>query len=98
MALDRPFNDGCDQTANVAVSASTVSANKTDDLIFMFRAKRPLYLRHFRLNKTAETDVSGKRRRSKTAELHTAAPNELELGEGGKAVRAGHRLGSGVGG
>ena len=27
-----------------------------------------------------------------------AAPNELKLGEGGKVVRAGHRLGGGVGG
>ena len=27
-----------------------------------------------------------------------AAPNELKLGEGGKVVRAGYRLGGGVGG
>ena len=39
VALDRPFDDGRVQTANVAVNASTVSANTMDDLIFMFMSK-----------------------------------------------------------
>ena len=33
MALDRPFDDGRAQTANVAVSASSVSANVKDDFL-----------------------------------------------------------------
>ena len=37
------------KTANVAESASTVSANIMDDLIFMFTTKRPFYFRHGRL-------------------------------------------------
>ena len=57
MALDRPFDDGRVQTANVAVSASTVSENILVDLIFMFSSK-PLYFRHFRPDETAEMEVS----------------------------------------
>ena len=83
MALDRPFDDDRDKKANVALSASTVSASIIDDLIFMFRAKRPLHLRHFRLDETAETDVSDQRRKRKTNSFTQAAPNELKLGEGG---------------
>ena len=71
MALDRPFDDGRVQTANVAVSASTVPANIIDDLILMLREKTLLYLRNFGLDATAETDVSDQRVR-KTAELHTS--------------------------
>ena len=71
VALDRPFDDDGVQTANVAVSASTVSANIMDDLIFMFTAKRLSCFRHFRLDETAKTDVSDQRGR-KTAELHTS--------------------------
>ena len=56
----------------VAVSASAV-----------FRAKRPLYLRNFRLDEAAETDVSDHRGRRKTAELHTSGANQLKIGEGG---------------
>ena len=41
VALDRFFDDGRVQTANVAASASTVSANVIDDFILMVRAKRP---------------------------------------------------------
>ena len=72
MALDRPLDDSRVQITNVAVSASAVSANIMDDLIFMFRAKRPLDLRHFRQDETAEMDVSDERGRRKTAELHTS--------------------------
>ena len=83
MALDRPFDDGRVQTANAAVSASTVSANIMDDLIFMFTAIRPLYFRHFRLEETAETDVSDQRGRRKTAELHTSGATRAETWRGG---------------
>ena len=47
----------------------------------MFREKRSLYFRHFRLN-TAETDVSDQRGRKKTAELHTSGAQRAEVGEG----------------
>ena len=44
-----------------------------DDLIFMFKVKRPFFkFRHFKLNETAETDVSDQRGRRKTAELYTS--------------------------
>ena len=98
MALDRPFDDGRVQTANVAVRASTVSANIADHLIFMFTAKRTLCFRQFRLDETAETDVSDQRGRRKTAELHTSGAKRAATGRGGKVVRAGQRLGGGVGG
>ena len=81
MALDRPFDDGRVQTANVAVSASTVSANIMD-VLFMFRAKRPLYFRHFRLDEKAETDVSDKRGRRNTAELRTSGAKRAETWRG----------------
>ena len=67
MAVDWPSDDGRVQTANVAASASPVSANIKDDLIFMFMAKQPLDFRYFRLDETAETDVSDQRGRRKTA-------------------------------
>ena len=80
MALDRPYDDGRVQTANVGIRSSTVSANviPVDDIIFMFRAKRPLYLRHFRLDETTETDVSDKGRRRTPAELHTRGAKRAE--------------------
>ena len=83
MALDRLFDDSRVQTANVAVSASTVSANIMDDLIFIFRAKGPLYLRHFSLDDTAETDASDQRGRRKTAKLHTSGAKRDETWRGG---------------
>ena len=36
--------------------------------------------------------------RGRQQNFEQAAPNELKLGEGGKVVRAGHRLGGGIGG
>jgi len=66
VVLDQPYDDGRVQTANVAVSASNVSANITYDL-------------------------------GRQQSFTQAAPNELKLGEGEKLVRAGHRLGGGVG-
>ena len=83
MALDRPFDDGRVHTMNVAESASTVSANTIDDLIFMYGAKRPLSLGHFRLDETAETDVSDQRGRRKAAELHTSGTKRAETWRGG---------------
>ena len=84
MALDRPFDDGRVQTANLAVSASTVSANIIYDLIFMFRAKLILYFRHFRLGETVETDVSvSDQRGRKTAERHTSGAKRTETWRGG---------------
>ena len=82
MALDRPFDDGRVQTANVAVNASTLSAKIIDDLMFMFKSKRTLYLRHFRLGETAETDVSDQRGKRKTAELHTSGAKRAETWRG----------------
>ena len=81
VTLHRRFDDGRVQTANVAVGASTLSANIVHNLILMFTAKRPLHFRHFRLDETAETDVSDKRGRQQS--FTQAAPNELKLGEGG---------------
>ena len=84
---------------NVVGSASTLSANIIDDAIFVFTAKRPLHFRRFRLDNTADADVSGQRGRRKTAELHTSGAKRAKFWRGGgKMVRAGHRLGGGVGG
>ena len=82
MPLDRPFDDGRVQTGNVTVSASTVSANIMDDLLFMFTAKRTLRFRHFRLE-TAETDVLTSKGGGRQQSFTQAALNELKLGEGG---------------
>ena len=43
----------------------------------MLRAKRTSYFRHFRLDETAETDVSTGRG-SKTAQLHTSGAKRAE--------------------
>ena len=65
------------------VSTSTAFATIIPDLILMFRAKRPLYLRHMSgIDETIEKGVSnqgGGRQQSFTQ----AAPNELKLDEGG---------------
>ena len=82
MALDRPFDDGRVQTANVAVSASTVSANAIGDLKFMFMEKRPFYFRQFRLDETTETDVSDQRGRKAPAR-HTSGAKRAETCRGG---------------
>ena len=97
MALGRPFDDGRVQTANVAVNTSTVSANIIAEINFMFMLKRSLYFRRFRQDETAGTEVSDQRGR-KTTELHTSGAKRAETWRGGELVRAGHRLGGGVGG
>ena len=81
--LDRPFDDGHVQSTNVAASASTVSAKVLDDLIFIFRAKRPICFRNFRLDQTAETDVSNQRGRREAAEVHTSGAKRAETWRGG---------------
>ena len=48
VALDRPFDDGCVLKLRTPLWAHPLSANIRYDLIFMFRAKRPVYLLHFR--------------------------------------------------
>ena len=48
------------------------------DLISMFGAKRPLYLRHSDIDETADTGVSDERRRRKKAELHTSGAKRAE--------------------
>ena len=49
----------------------------------MFRAERPVYLGHLSLDETAETDVSDRRGRRKTAELHTSRTQRAETWGGG---------------
>ena len=84
VALDRPFDDGRVQAANVAVSTSTVSANMMYYLMFMFRAKRPYYLRHMSdIHETAEKGMPDERGRRKTAELHTSGAKRAETWRGG---------------
>ena len=79
VAVDQPFDDGRVQTAKVAISASTVSVNIMDDFIFMFRAKRPAYLRHMSdVHETAETSVSDERGKRKTADLYTSGAKRAE--------------------
>ena len=63
----------------------------------MFTGKRPSHFRHFRLDEAAETGVLDQPGRTPQS-FAQATPNELKLGKGGKVVRAGHRLGGGVGG
>ena len=59
----------------------------------MFTGKRHLYVQQFRLDETAEMDVSGQRGRRKTAELHTKRrQTSWNLARGDKVIRAGHRL------
>ena len=83
MALDRFFDDGRTQTANVAVSASPVSENIMYDVIFIFSEKRLLYIRHFTLDERAETNVSDQRGRENTAELLASLAKRSETSRGG---------------
>ena len=71
------------KTANVTVSASTMSANIMDNFIFMFEAKRALYFQRFRLNERAETGVSDQRGRRKTAVLNTSGVKRAKTWRGG---------------
>ena len=82
-ALDRTFDGGRGQTANVGISSSTVPENIQDYLIFMFTSKRTLHCRHFRLDKTAVTGVSDQRGRRKTAELDTSGAKRAGIWQGG---------------
>ena len=78
MALDRPFDDGRVQTANVAMSASTVFANITDASIFHVQGKTTFTSPTFQTDETAETGVSDQRGRRKRAELHTSGAKRAE--------------------
>ena len=51
-----------------------------------------------RLDETAATVVLSSEGGGRPQSFTQAAPNEVKLGKGGKVVRAGHRLGGGVGG
>ena len=64
-------------------TSSSVLENTIADLIFMFRAKRPLYLWHSDMNETANTGVSEERGRMKTAKLHTSGAKRAETWWGG---------------
>ena len=83
MALDRPVDNGRVQTANVAVSASTVSANIMDDLFLMFRENDIYIFDISDIYDTAETGGSDQRGRRKTAELHTSGGKRAETWRGG---------------
>ena len=84
VAFDRPFDDGGVQTANVVVITSTVPANIIADVVFTFRTKRTLYLRHMSdIHETAEKGVSNERGRTKAAELHASSVKRSETGRGG---------------
>ena len=62
-----------------SLSAHPMSANTMTDLIFMFKEKRPLYLRHMSdIHEAAEKGVSDERERGKTAELYTSGAKRAE--------------------
>ena len=67
------------------MSASTVSAHKMEILSFVQgKTTFILYLRHFRLDETAETDVSEQLGRRKTAaELHTSSAKRAKTWQAG---------------
>ena len=82
-----------------------------DDLIFMFRAKRPVYLRHFRHGRDSrdgcfwpareDEDSRASHKRRQRAKTWRWGVNWWDLKTwrwGIKVVRPGHRLGGGVGG
>ena len=83
MALDRPFDGGLVQIADVAVSASTPVRKYNRRFNVHVPANRPLYLRYLQTQTRQQRRVfltsEGGRRQSFTQ----AAPNELKLGEGG---------------
>ena len=83
MALDRPFSDGRVQTANVAVSASTVSANKMGDFVLMLWANDLCVSDISNIDEIAETGVSDQRGRTKAAKLHTRGARRAKTCEGG---------------
>ena len=100
MALDPPIDDGRVQTANDTVSASIGSENKYIRRINIHVHGKTTFIfltLQTRLDSRngCLTSEGGGRQQSFTQ----SAPNELKLGGGGdKVVRAGHRLGGGVGG
>ena len=80
MALDRPFDDRRVPSADIAVITSTVSANMRN-LVFMFREKRILYLRHMPdIHETTEKGVSDEKWRKNTADTSDAKRDETSRG------------------
>ena len=63
----------------------------------IFTSKQTLYFRRWRLDETAATVVLSSEGGGRPQSFTQVASNELKLGKGGKVVRAGHRLGGGVG-
>ena len=82
MALDRPYDDGRVQTANVGISSCTMSENIIDDLCSN-SSQNELYISdigdYTRQQRTVVLSSEGGRPQSFTQ----AAPNELKLGKGG---------------
>ena len=95
MALDRTFNDGRVQTANVGISSCTVEKYNMRFNVHI-QHKTNFIFPTLETRRDSRDGVSDQRGRPQS--LTQAAPNELQLGKGGKVVRAGHRLGGGVGG
>ena len=84
MALDRPFDDGHVQTANVALNASTVSAKYNVRFNVHVHGKTNFIFPTFRLvYEAAEAGVSDQRGKRKTAELHTSGAKRAEPWQGG---------------
>ena len=80
MTLDRSFDDSGVQTAEVAVCPQKYNSRFN---VHVQIKTTFLYLRHSDINETADTTGVSDERGRKTAELHTTAPNELKLDEGG---------------
>ena len=62
-------------------TALSAGQNIIGDLVFMFRAKRPLDIRHSDIDETA--DKVGSDERGKTEELHTSGAKRAETWRGG---------------
>ena len=82
-ALDRTFDGGRGQTANVGISSSTVSENIIDGLMFIFTSKQTLYFRRWGLDETPATVFLTSERGGRPQSFTQAASNELKLGKGG---------------
>ena len=83
MALDPPFDHGRVQTANVAVSASTVSANIILRFNIHVQGKTTFIFPTIQTEIRQQRRVFLTREEDSRASFTQAAPNELKLGEGG---------------
>ena len=83
MALDRPFEDGRVQPANLAVSASTVSV-KNMTIESSCSGQNDLYISDIsHIVDRAETGVSNPRGMGETAELDPNGARRAETSRGG---------------